>query len=75
MGVKFTNMVERVKTGWCDWVHPKPGYLMKCCDCGLVHEVQFKAVRVTKKKRGGWVEFEDVEDPDVSVVFRAKRVD
>lgn len=27
--------------GWSDWVHPLPGYLMGCCDCGLVHEMEF----------------------------------
>jgi hypothetical protein len=30
--------------GWCEWVHPLPGYLMQCCDCGLVHEVEFAIV-------------------------------
>ena len=23
------------------------GYLMQCCDCGLVHEMQFKALEQT----------------------------
>jgi hypothetical protein len=26
--------------GWSDWLHPLPGFLMKCCDCGLVHEME-----------------------------------
>ena len=31
---------------WTEWVCPDPkSYLMKCCDCGLVHEVQFGVVR------------------------------
>jgi len=34
--------------GWTRWVQPRPSrYLMKCCDCGLVHEMQF---RVTSDK-------------------------
>lgn len=33
--------------GWCDWVHPLPGYLMKCCDCGLVHEMEFAIGQTT----------------------------
>lgn len=28
--------------GWTDWIHPLPGYLMKCCECGLVHEVELR---------------------------------
>lgn len=34
-----TDMPEE---GWTRWLHPLPGYRMACCDCGLVHEVQFK---------------------------------
>lgn len=28
--------------GWCDWVMPvMDDYRMKCCDCGLVHQMEF----------------------------------
>jgi hypothetical protein len=27
--------------GWTDWIHPLPGYRMACCDCGLVHNMEF----------------------------------
>lgn len=28
-----------------EWVQPRrKSYLMKCCDCGLVHEMEFKLV-------------------------------
>ncbi len=31
------------KGGWTEWVAPKQtGYKMACCDCGLVHEVNFR---------------------------------
>lgn len=26
---------------WTRWVAPVEGYRMACCDCGLVHELQF----------------------------------
>lgn len=26
--------------GWSEWIHPLPGYLMQCCDCKLIHEMQ-----------------------------------
>ena len=33
-----------------DWVCPvRKGYRMKCCDCGLVHVIDFKLVR----RKGG----------------------
>lgn len=29
-----------------EWVYPKKrGYRMKCCDCGLVHILNFKLVK------------------------------
>jgi hypothetical protein len=29
--------------GWTEWVQPEPsGYRMRCCDCNLVHEMQFR---------------------------------
>ncbi len=29
--------------GWTDWVQPMPaGYRVCCCDCGLVHEMDFR---------------------------------
>lgn len=28
--------------GWTDWIRPAQGYRMGCCDCGLVHEMEFR---------------------------------
>lgn len=29
--------------GWTDWLQPvENGYRMSCCDCGLVHELDFR---------------------------------
>lgn len=29
--------------GWTEWVQPKMElYKMMCCDCGLVHDMQFR---------------------------------
>jgi hypothetical protein len=37
------------KSGWTRWIRPvMKGYRMACCDCNLVHELDF---RVTKKGR------------------------
>ena len=57
---------------WSEWVCPDPkGYLMKCCDCGLVHEAEFGVVRYKSE-----TEREDcdiVSDPNVQAVFRMRR--
>ena len=58
--------------GWSEWVCPDPkGYLMKCCDCGLVHEAEFGVVRYKSE-----TEREDcdrVDDPNLQAVFRMRR--
>lgn len=42
MGRRHKVMVER-EDGWCDWAQPViKGYRMSCCDCGLVHEMEFR---------------------------------
>lgn len=38
---KFEKMTEN-DDGWCDWIHPLEGYKMACCDCGLVHDMEFE---------------------------------
>lgn len=69
---RFKSMVER-DNGWCDWVAPvMDGYRMACCDCGLVHDMQFgvfTAVDIGKGKHR--VIDEDVENGRVR--FRARR--
>ena len=35
---------HKVKEG--EWVRPvMKGYKMKCCDCGLVHKIDFKVIK------------------------------
>ena len=59
--------------GWCEWVCPKPvGYLMQCCDCGLIHEVES---RVAKYEPLPSEMFEVVDDPDLQAQWRMKRRD
>ena len=67
----ITHIVEQ-SYDWSEWVCPDPkGYLMKCCDCGLVHEAEFGVVRYKSE-----TEREDcdmVEDPNLQAVFRMRR--
>ena len=38
-----------------EWIQPvRKGYLMKCCDCGLVHKIDF---RLVKNGRGNFIQF------------------
>jgi hypothetical protein len=54
---------------WSEWVCPDPTqYFMKCCNCGLVHEMQFNVVKYSAGD-----ECEDFDDPYVQAVFRARR--
>jgi hypothetical protein len=65
----FTKHEVDLADAWSEWVCPAPAqYFMKCCDCGLVHEMQFK---VAKYSEGEECEF--VEDADLQAVFRARR--
>ena len=72
MPKRFKVMVEG-RGGWCEWVMPKPkGYMMKCCDCGLVHEMEFKVFAETKQKRNGTFEIVELPWP-LRAMFRARR--
>ena len=65
-------MHEEGEDGWSDFVCPDPkSYLMKCCDCGLVHEAQFKVVRY--KSETEREDCEPVDDPNLQAVFRMRR--
>ena len=34
--------------GWSEWVSPDHSqYFMGCCDCGLIHEMQFMVAQYT----------------------------
>lgn len=45
--------------GWTDWIQPRMrSYRMSCCDCGLVHELQFRVVACGRGHK---------------VIFRARR--
>lgn len=46
--------MRQVKQG--EWVQPiRRGYLLKCCDCGLVHQLNF---RLVKHGRGFCIQFQ-----------------
>jgi hypothetical protein len=72
MSVRFKKAIPG-RGGWSEWVAPVPkGYLMKCCGCGLIHEMEFRTFIETKRKRNG--AFTPVHLPlPVRAMFRARR--
>ncbi len=69
--IKFKTEYVKTKRSWTKWINPiMKGYLLKCCDCGLVHELDFKVIFAHSYKR----EKLATEMPkEFQVMFRAKR--
>ena len=64
---------EALEDGWCNWVCPKPhGYFMQCCDCELIHEVDFRVVRYESEDSEV---YEVVDDPNLQAQMRLRRRD
>lgn len=60
---------------WSDWITPvMTGYLMACCDCGLTHELDFKALQVGKVRTRDWL-YRVLPRPTFRVAFRARRAE
>lgn len=48
---RFRQEKEEGPRGFSRWVQPvMPKYMLACCDCGLVHEMQFRIVGIRKQK-------------------------
>lgn len=57
--------------GWSEFVHPQPGYKIQCCDCGLIHDMEFAIV-----PNAGWpTRFNHGEGEAGVIQFRARRSD
>lgn len=49
------------------------GYKMSCCDCGLVHVIDFRAVKVTSRNKNGSWRYRELPRSQYRVVFSADR--
>jgi hypothetical protein len=51
-----------------DWIEPKPqnGHKVTCCDCGLVHKINFRVVK-------GKVQFQAFRDNKATANKRRKK--
>jgi hypothetical protein len=62
-----------VGDGWSRWVQPvMNGYRMACCDCNLVHTLEFKVVKVLSLDKGVYT-IKDAPEGKFIVHFRARR--
>jgi hypothetical protein len=60
--------------GWSDWIQPiMEGYRLACCDCGLVHEVEFRALQVGRNMARGRFTAMPMDQKRYRVEMRLKR--
>lgn len=60
--------------GWCEWQQPiMSGYRSSCCDCGLVHEMQFGVIRKTRDNPDGTWGGVELDPEKYRVQLRARR--
>lgn len=55
--MRFIRKFDLDDEGWTGWQAPiMQGYKMACCDCGLVHDINFQVVTAGRIKRdGSWI--------------------
>lgn len=75
---KFERVTELPSDdSYSDWIQPvhdgKKPYKLACCDCGLVHDVEFKVMKVVKDLGNGYLEVQDANNDKLIVHFRARR--
>ena len=60
--------------GYCDWETPiMEKYRMACCDCGLVHNVDFQVLKIVKHNDDGTWDAEEMDPEDYRVGIRMQR--
>lgn len=71
---RFKKHAEQ-EDGWSEWINPvKRKYKMACCDCGLVHNMDFRIVEdKTPKDKKGVTRGKEYKKKDLAIVFRAQR--
>lgn len=70
---KFKVETE-MEDGWSRWVQPiMSGYKMACCDCGLVHNMEFQVLEVLRKNKDGTWKAVALDPVRYRVEFRARR--
>lgn len=66
MGKRFYKVTQPTSRAFSEWIAPRmTKYLMACCDCGLVHELQFQITPARVSKDGQFCR----------VIFRVRRAE
>ena len=65
--------VRSVAGKFSEWMFPGRSHKMACCDCGLVHDMQFRAVKVLGKGSTAAALRYTAMPKGHAVVFRARR--
>ena len=60
------------KGGWSRWISPSMNqpYRLACCDCGLVHDMSFRVLKLIKRKGKTW---SGKQVTGMKILFRARR--
>lgn len=67
---------ETTTRGFSRWVNPiLNGYMMGCCDCGLVHEMEFRAFKRGKVRKDGSYKLTVLRPSEYGVRLRARRAE
>ncbi len=71
--IKFKREIVPTKNAWSRWINPvMDNYLLKCCNCGLVHKMQFRVVFISKYDKKKWRSI--LTDKNFQIEFRARRI-
>ena len=65
---RYKVMVEE-EDGWTYWIRPLDPYKFRCCDCGLVHNLEFRV------DDNGNVNFRGKRNNRATAQIRRKRKD
>ncbi len=74
LGKKYERHTDDGDDGYTRWITPvMDGYKMACCDCGLVHDVDFRAVKAGRTKADGTFSITQIGKVRYRVALRVKR--
>ena len=59
--------------GWTDWQLPLRRYKAGCCDCGLVHDIEFRVIVVGRQRRDRTYPVLKINPARCRIQFRARR--
>jgi hypothetical protein len=75
MKKKFPTIYQKDAKGFTDWQFPvMRGYQFMCCDCGLIHDVQFDVVKIKKFLSKEEFGYDVVKGKENRVRMRLRRV-